>query len=63
MAWVQHVHGVITLVCEVAPVCNWKGFGKACNPGSKVVFTHLNSPLGGVHAMDVRWSILEGSPL
>ncbi len=22
MAWVQHVHGVIALVCEAAPVCN-----------------------------------------
>ncbi len=63
MAWVQHVHGVITLVCDAAPVCNRKGFWKACNPGGKVVLPRPNGPLGGVRVMYVRGCILEGSLL
>jgi hypothetical protein len=63
MAWAQHVYGVIALVHEEAPVCNWKGFWEACNLGSKVVLPRPNSPLGGVFAMYVQQCILEGGLL
>ncbi len=62
-AWVQHVHGVIILVCEASPVCDWERFGEARDPGSKVILPHPNSPFGGVRAMYVQQCMLEGSLL
>jgi hypothetical protein len=62
-AWAQHVHGVIALVCEAAPVYYWKGFGEAHNPGGKVVLPRPNRPLGRVCTMYVQRCILEGGLL
>ena len=59
MTWMEHVYGVVTLVCEAAPVCNGEGFGEAGDACNEVIFPRPDGPLGEVGAMDVGWSVLK----
>ncbi len=59
MARLQHVYGVVALVCQATPVGDGKGFRQACNACSEVVLPRPDCPLGGVGAMNVWWGVLE----
>jgi hypothetical protein len=60
MARLQHVYGVVALVCQATPVGDGKGFRQACDAYSEVVLPRPDCPFGGVGAMNVRLGVLVG---
>ncbi len=61
--WTEHIDGVITLVCEAAPVGDGEGFGEAGDSREEVIFPRTNGSFGGVGVMEIRWGVLEGDTL
>ncbi len=61
--WTEHIDGVITVVCEGAPVGDGEGFGEAGDTREEVILPRKNGSFGGVGAMDIRWCVLESDAL
>jgi hypothetical protein len=55
----EHVEGGIAMRCEPTPVSYGKRLGKAHHASKEMIFPGAYGLFGRVHAMDVRWSVLD----
>ncbi len=59
----EHVDGVVALVGEAKPICDWGWLWEVGNPGCEVALPRANCSFGRVGVVDVRRYVLEGSLL